>query len=206
MASTGLAARDAVAARVQQRYEAREAASYTIWPPSPRRSLSDSEDEARRATSAHDADRARRHHRHHRERHRAHDADDEHRRTPRSDRERHAHRSHRHRHHHRSRSRSKSMEHSPRRQEPAPPARAADPSDDEEVGPQPYTETPPLDDASAPGDAASTQRRSRRNYATDERRAYLKQQAEERARKEAEIIAQFRDMVDTLQNTGPQRR
>ena len=61
MASTGLAARDAVAARVQQRYEAREAASYTIWPPSPRRSLSDSEDEARRATSAHDADRARRH-------------------------------------------------------------------------------------------------------------------------------------------------
>lgn len=98
------------------------------------------------------------------------------------------------------------MEHSPRRQEPAVTARTAEPSDEEEVGPQPYTETQPMDDAAGSGDASGTQRRSRRNYATDERRAYLKQQAEERARKEAEIIAQFRDMVDTLQNTGSQHR
>ncbi|WFC93459.1 hypothetical protein MBRA1_000079 [Malassezia brasiliensis] len=163
MASTDLAARDAAAERVQQRYEAREAASYTIWPPSPERSFTDTEEEARRKAPADDSDNAHRHHRHHRERHRAHD-------------------------------------------ENAPPTSPAEPSDDEEVGPQPYTEMQSLDDASAPGDASGTQRRLRRNYATDERRAYLKQQAEERARKEAEIIAQFRDMVDTLQNTGSQHR
>lgn len=32
----------------------------------------------------------------------------------------------------------------------------------------------------------------------EERRQMLKQHAEERARKEAQIISQFRDMVDTL--------
>lgn len=48
---------------------------------------------------------------------------------------------------------------------------------------------------------AVRQRKESQVYSTEERRARLRQQAEERARKEAEVIAQFREMVDTLQST-----
>lgn len=202
--------------RVEERIRLREEGSYVVWPVSPPRSLSDSEDE-KHEHRAHDEGRAR-HHRHKHHRH---------------------HRHHRHRH----RSRSQSKEASPRRRAHSPDA-AHD--EEIGPQPLALPDDAPLyGDRLLPGEGAAMaayvrdgkriprrgeigyngdkiaslekagyvmsgarhdtmdavrQRKESQVYSAEDKRSHLRQQAEERAKKEAEVIAQFREMVDTLQN------
>lgn len=234
-------------ARAQERYAIRESSTYTVWPPSPLRAVSDSEEEAhgsrmRGATRRAEADAPRRPHRHHRH-HRVH--------------------RHHHRRHHRHPTRVRSTTHASQSDlsQSAPSVGAAEAnasSSEEEIGPQPIEEAVPGAAAAADARAygphllphegaamaayvregkriprrgeigwdadqiqtleragyvmsgarhetmnAVRQRKEGQVYSAEDKRAHLRHQAEERARKEARVIAQFREMVDALQSAEP---
>ncbi|WFC98733.1 hypothetical protein MYAM1_001465 [Malassezia yamatoensis] len=194
--STGLGVDIAVHPRAAaERARIRRSGSYKVWVPSPPRPLSDGEEEDSQihtcretSTSASHASHRHRHRRRHESRsyHKRRGSSDARARSPESKL-----RTNDPNEHHAWNDRDHEM------LSPENPSRLSLDDSDEEYGPMPEEQLDQDYKNTAMNEASN--RRSKRVSTMDERRLHLRQQAEQRAQREARVIAQFREMVDSMQ-------